>query len=84
MSKNKIQATILESNDGAFYKVLLNAVPKQGEKISLYSHLDQSKGHSAVHKYEVISVTHEIHDVAEGIGGSESGYHEVIILVMRR
>lgn len=77
----KINAIIQESNDGAYYNVLLNAIPREGEKISLYSHLDQSTGHKATHNYVVLKVTHEIHDVTEKVEKSESGFHQVTILV---
>ena len=79
----KIRATIQEDNNGAYYNVILNTVPREGEKISLFSHLDKSTGHNAAHEYKVVSVSHDIHDVAEEVASSINGHHEVTLLVKR-
>jgi len=81
MSENKIRVIIKETNDGAYYEVLLQTVPQKGEFITLYSHLDQSTGHEATHNYEVISVLHEIHDVTDKVEKSKHGYHSVTLVV---
>lgn len=78
---DKIQATIQEDNDGAHYHVLLQALPNKGDKLSLFSHLDQASGPNASHEYLVKSITHEVHDVSDTIEESQSGFHTVTILV---
>lgn len=78
---NKIKARITETNDGAFYEALLEAIPKVGEYITLYSHLDKSTGYNPQHKYEVVKVIHEIQDVTEKVEKSKVGYHAVEIVV---
>lgn len=80
---SKIKAVIKESNDGAYYNVLLSAVPRKDEKITLYSHLDRSTGHQAIHDYIVLDITHDIHDVTEKVAKSNEGFHEVTILAKR-
>ncbi|MEC6816985.1 hypothetical protein VXS05_18370 [Photobacterium toruni] len=81
MSENNIKATIQENNDGAYYHVQLQTVPSKGDKISLFSYLDQSTGHESNHSYEVISIIHKIKDVTDKVSKSEGGYHSVTIIV---
>lgn len=81
MSGNKIKAVIRETDGEKYYNVLLNTVPKPGEKISLYSHLDQTTGYEATHNYEVINISHEIHDVTDKEKASLDGHHEVTLIV---
>ena len=83
MSNNKISATIHEINEGPYYEVLLYSIPKVGEYINLYSHLDNSSGHDATHNYEVINIVHEVHDIATKVESSKDGYHSVRIFVRR-
>ncbi|MDV7212715.1 hypothetical protein [Azotobacter beijerinckii] len=77
----KIEARIMEMNDGAYYDVLLDAVPVQGQYISLFSHLDQSSGHQAMHQYEVVDVLHQISDVTDKVERSKVGHHSVTLFV---
>lgn len=56
-------------------------VPKKGERIELYSFIDQSTGHQPNHSYEVINVIHTIHDVTEKYTPSLNGAHEIKIIV---
>jgi hypothetical protein len=79
----KISAQVRETNNGAYYNVLLSAVPQKGEYITLHSHLDQSTGHMPTHNYEVVDVIHEIQDVTDKAPQTKDGKHSVIVIVRK-
>jgi hypothetical protein len=76
-----VNANICEINDGAYYRVRLNWVPRVGELIDLFSFLDQADAHPAKHYYEVVQVVHQMYDVTEKVAQSLSGYHYVNVYV---
>ena len=69
--------------EGVFYQVKLNWIPRVGELIDLYSHVDQSDNKQSKHHYEVIHVVHLIHDVTNKVERSLKGAHFVTIRVRR-
>lgn len=77
---NQINANIREV-DGAYYPVRLQWLPKAGELIDLYSSIDAAAGHPAHHRYEVLQVVHQLHDIKEGEKRFESGHHFVTVWV---
>lgn len=77
----KINAIIQEAGNGSYYNVLLSALPHKGDYISLFSHLDSSDGHNAMHQYEVIKVVHDIQDVTDKVERSKMGHHSVTVIV---
>jgi hypothetical protein len=79
--KPTISANIVEAPDGAYFPVLLHAIPRVGETIKLYSHLDASTGHEPNKVYNVVRIEHQMHDVSEKIPMSKDGHHFVTIYV---
>lgn len=76
MSHPTISARVCEVEGGAYYDVLLHAIPHTAELIELYSFLDQ-----ATNQYEIVHVVHKIHDVTEKFPHSKDGCHEINIYV---
>lgn len=68
---------------GVFYQVTLTWVPRVGELIDLYSHVDQADNNQSRHHYEVLQVVHLVHDVTNKVQRSLKGAHFVTIHVRR-
>lgn len=76
-----INANICEVDNGAYYQVKLDWIPRSGELIDLHSFLDQAGGRPHSHHYEVVQVVHELHDVAESAERSHTGHHFIQVYV---
>ena len=83
MSGTKLptNANICEINDGAYYQVQLEWLPRVGDLIDLYSALDALSKHPPRHFYEVVAVMHEVHDVTEKSNPVSKGAHWVNVFV---
>jgi hypothetical protein len=78
---SKIRAIVQEIDDGAFYNVLLQAIPRVGEQIDLFSNVDVRDKQKSNHIFKVESISHKIHDVPEDVSDLPEGHHEVTIYV---
>jgi len=83
MAKEDFNANICEINQGAYYKVHLEWIPRVGDLIDLYSHLDKADGYDAKHHYEVVTVVHQVHDITDKDPASTKGYHFPVIHVKK-
>ena len=65
MSKQAIEANIVEVNDGPYFNVTLETVPRIGELIDLHSLVDEAGKYPPKKQYEVVQVLHKIYDVPQ-------------------
>jgi len=80
MSTFKALITEAEKN-GAYYRVKLGCLPREGDRITLHSFVDAKNGDDPHHAYEVVGVVHEIHDIPEDDPKHADGYHVVTVIV---
>lgn len=64
MSEVKFNGTIHEE-DGTYFQVQLEFVPRIGEFINFHSFVDQIDDYEPFKYYEVIRIVHEISDVTD-------------------
>jgi hypothetical protein len=74
--KSAINANITDKEGGVYYPVRLQFLPRVGDTIELQSYTDAKILH-----YEVIGISHHVHDIAEKVPQSHEGHHFVHIHV---
>lgn len=70
-------ANIAEVDDGPYYRVKLQWLPRKGDKIELWPLLPNEP---AGIRYEVVDIVHELHGVTEK---SPDGHHFVTVMVRK-
>ena len=76
-----INANICEVDDGPYYPVRLEWIPRPGDLIDLFSFIEQAARQPPQRHYEVVQVVHTLHDVFEGEERSYGGHHFVSVFV---
>jgi hypothetical protein len=81
LSDTTVNAKICVIDDSAYYQVRLQWIPRMGEVIDLFSHVDAAFGHPPIHLYKVVQVIHKLHDVAKDSPQAQAAAHFVEIHV---
>ncbi len=82
MENKTFNANIVEIG-GAHYQVILQWVPRVGELIHIFSHVDTQSGDEANHHFEVMKVIHQMSDVPKNNANGPGGQHFVSVYVRR-
>lgn len=76
-----INANISEINDGPYYQVRLEWLPRVGELLDLYSYVEAANRQPEKRYYEVVQIIHQLRDITEKVRQSHEGSHFVTVLV---
>ena len=74
MNEVKFNGTIHEE-DGTYYQVQLEFIPRIGESIKFHSIVDQLDKYPALKYYEVIRIVHEISDVTNRVANAKGSQY---------